>query len=402
MTHAISDMSAAERRPAQLILISLFVCSLGNSSIIPFMSYFIVDQLGMKPWHISLYSVITSIFIMIGNRLFGEMVDRSKPIFPLVFGASLGLVVASGVLCVVQSYWLLLVVVGPGIALASTGISTMFSLGRLYGEHFGLDLTRYNARVRMMTSLGWMFGPAASYLIAAHFGTLAVFKFVFILSLVGSATSFFTVPHDFCGPRRHIALREDGSREGWFDNKPLWLAAFVCFLFNIAHVLCSAALPLFYTEEAHLPVYAPGLSLTLKCTGEVIAILASPMIMARIGRRNALYLSTGCGLIAFAVLHETNSLAHMVVGALLEGLYFGLFAGVAVTFIQGFAKGRVGRATSLYMNSLFLGSLAANTGIGIIASLVDFRAAIAVAGGAMVLAAAALFATRHADANADA
>jgi len=401
MTHAVSEMSVAERRPAQLILVSLFVSSLGNSSIIPFMTYFIVDQLGMKPWHISLYSVITSVFIMIGNRLFGEMVDRSKPVFPLVFGASLGLVLASGLLCVLQSYWLLLVVVSPGIALASTGISTMYSLGRLYGEHIGLDLARYNARVRTMTSLGWMFGPAASYLIAAHYGNLAVFKFVFVLSLIGTATSFFTVPHDFRGPRRSATLREDGSREGWFDNRPLWLAAFVCFLFNVAHVLCSAALPLFYTEEAHLPVYAPGLSLTLKCSGEVIAILASPMIMARIGRRNALYLSTACALVAFSVLYETDSLAHMMIGALIEGLYFGQFAGVAVTFMQGFAKGRVGRATSLYMNSLFLGSLAANTGIGLIASLVDFRAAIATAGGVMVLAAAALFATRHADAQAD-
>jgi hypothetical protein len=54
------------------------------------------------------------------------------------------------------------------------------------------------------------------------------------------------------------------------------------------------------------------------------------------------------------------------------------------------------------MNSLFLGSLAANTGTGLIASFYDFRAAIVAAAGVMVLAAVALFMTRRADQAADA
>jgi SET family sugar efflux transporter-like MFS transporter len=278
----------------------------------------------------------------------------------------------------------------------------MYSLGRLFAEQNGLDLPRYNARVRMMTSLGWMFGPAASYLIAAHFGNIAVFRFVFALALIGLANTMLTLPRTFRGEVRTATTDANAGKPRWFDNRPLWLAAFVCLMFSIAHTLCAAALPLFYIQEAHLPVYAPGLSLTLKCAGEVVAISASPFLMARLGRRNSLYLSAGCAMLAFVVLHQTDDLLKMCIGASLEGLYFGLFAGVAVTFMQGFARGRVGRATSLYMNSLFLGSLAANTGTGLIASFYDFRAAIVAAAGAMVLAAVALFLTRHADAAADA
>jgi SET family sugar efflux transporter-like MFS transporter len=395
-------MSTADRRPAHFILLSLFICSLGNSAIIPFIGYFIVEELGLKPWHISIYSAVYSVMIMVGNRLSGEWIDKGGRIYPLVVGASLGLAVGSGLLSLFQSYWLLLVVVGPSVAVASAGVSTMYSLGRLFAEQNGLDLPRYNARVRMMTSLGWMFGPAASYLIAAHLGNLAVFRFVFVLALIGLANSLLTLPRDFRGEVRTATADATAGKPRLFDNRPLWLAAFVCLMFSIAHTLCAAALPLFYIQEAHLPVYAPGLSLTLKCAGEVVAIFSSPFLMTKLGRRNSLYLSASCAMLAFIVLHQTDDLLKMCVGATLEGLYFGLFAGVAVTFMQGFARGRVGRATSLYMNSLFLGSLAANTGTGLIASFYDFRAAIVAAGGVMLLAAVALFMTRHADQAADA
>lgn len=335
-------MPPSARRSAQRILISLFICSLGNSAIIPFIGYFIVEELGLKPWHISVYSAVYSVMIIIGNRLTGEHIDKGRRIYPLVVGASLGLAIGSGLLCLVQSYWLMLVVVGPCIAVASAGVSTMYSLGRLFAEQNGLDLPRYNARVRMMTSLGWMFGPAASYLIAAHFGNVAVFVFVFALALIGLANSLFTLPRNFRSEVRTAVTDTPTGKPQWFDNRPLWLAAFVCLLFSIAHTLCAAALPLFYIQEAHLPVYAPGLSLTLKCAAEVVAIVSSPFLMTQLGRRNSLYLSAGCALLAFIVLHQTNSLLTMSIGATLEGLYFGLFAGVAVTFMQGFAQGRVG------------------------------------------------------------
>ena len=399
---AFPETASSSHRSAHLILLALFVCALGNSAFVPFVSYFIVEQLHLPPWHISVYSLLTSLLILAGNRLAGERVDHGARIFPIVMCASIGLTLASGVMSLFQSYWLLLFVAGPAIAVASTGTSTMYGLGRLYSAHLGMDQISYNARLRMMASLGWMIGPAATYLIAAHLGNVAVFRFVLMLALIGIAICYLSLPRDFRSPgvREIDGARSNGDRP--FDNRPLWLAALVCLLFSTAHVLCSSALPLFYTREAHLPLYTPGLSLTLKCAAEVAGIFCSTAIMQRIGRRRGLYLAAAFSLVAFAVLHQTNSMSEMVVGALLEGWYYGLFSGVAVTFMQGFAKGRMGRATSLYMNSLFLGSLLGNAATGLIASVMDFRTAIVGAAGVMAVAIFGLFLTRHADAAADA
>jgi len=103
------------------------------------------------------------------------------------------------------------------------------------------------------------------------------------------------------------------------------------------------------------------------------------------------------GILAFGVLYNASSLALMAAGASLEGLYYGTFAAVGMTFVQGFARGKIGRATALYMNSLFLGSMAGTTGMGIIASLYGFRAVIVAAAICMVAASAILFLTRATD-----
>jgi len=178
---------------------------------------------------------------------------------------------------------------------------------------------------------------------------------------------------------------------------PLWLAATVCFFFALAHTLCAASLPLYYIRDVDLPTYAPGVSLAIKCFVEVVSMSLSPWLMKRVGQRHALYLASLVGILAFGVLYNASSLTWMVAGASLEGLYYGTFAAVGMTFVQGFARGRIGRATALYMNSLFLGSMAGTTGMGVVASVYGFRAVIMAATLSMIAAGAMLFLTRATD-----
>ena len=88
----------------------------------------------------------------------------------------------------------------------------------------------------------------------------------------------------------------------------------------------------------------------------------------------------------------------MIVGSALEGLYYGIFAGVGITFVQSFAAGRVARATSLYMNGLFLGGLVAGSSMGLIAQMFDFRTAIQLASLGAIAAFVVLVVTRRSDA----
>lgn len=87
----------------------------------------------------------------------------------------------------------------------------------------------------------------------------------------------------------------------------------------------------------------------------------------------------------------------MVLTAALEGLYYGMFAGVAVTFVQSFAQGRIGRATSMYMNGLFLGGTLGSVSMGFIATWHSYQVAVLFASACAVAAIVLLYLTKNMD-----
>jgi SET family sugar efflux transporter-like MFS transporter len=160
------------------------------------------------------------------------------------------------------------------------------------------------------------------------------------------------------------------------QNSRLLIAASVCLAFALAHSMSMSALPLFYIREAGLPTYAPGISFSVKTLAEIVAILFAPLIMSRLGARDALRIAALLAVIAFFVLARVTNLPFLVLGAALEGLYYGLFAAVGLTYMQDLANGKVARATSMYMNCLFLGALIASPMMGFVAQFVSFGMAI--------------------------
>ena len=382
-----------------LILVLLLVGVLCNASIVPFMGVYIVEGLGKAPWMISLYSSLTIVVALIVNRQFGEWIDGGKRVAPIVLICIVAFVVGNLTILIAQTYWVLVTIVSLCFGISAGAVSTMYSFGRLYAEERKINLHRYNSYLRTMTSLGWMLAPALAFFIAGQFGYIAVFKLALSVAVVWLLLWAVVMPKDFVSPAS--ASKGSDRPEAVGPNRPLWLAAFACFCFSLAHVLCSNALPLFYIQEVGLPTFAPGLSFSVKTFVEIVAILASPVIIARVGSRNALFGSAVLGLAAFFVLSNVNSLMIMVAGSALEGLYYGIFAGVGINFVQSFAAGRMARATSLYMNSLFLGGLIAGTSMGIIAQFFDFRTAIQLAALGAVAAIIVLFLTRSYDAVAD-
>lgn len=377
-------------------LLLLLVGVMSTSAIVPFMGVYIVEGLGKDPWMISLYSAMTILVALVVNRQFGEWIDAGRRVRPLVLVCIVAFAIANCAVLIVQSYWILISVGFLCFGIASAAVSTMYSFGRLYAEREGLNITRYNSYLRSMTSLGWMISPALAFFMAGQFGYLAVFKMALGLAAVWAVLWYFVMPADFSVEPR-VKPGADKAPIPEVFNRPLWYAAFACFCFSLAHMLCSNALPLFYIQEVGLPTFAPGLSFSIKTFVEIIAILSSPLLISRLGARSALLCAAVLGVLAFWVLSLVTNLPLLIVGSALEGLYYGLFAGVGITFVQSFAAGRMARATSLYMNGLFLGGLIAGASMGLIAQFFDFKTAIQLASLGTIAAFVVLFATRRED-----
>lgn len=375
-------------RQVGLIFLLQFTSSLGGSGLIPLMGYFIVEGLGAEPWQIGLYTGLVMPLTLIANRWAGERLDDGFRIKPLLLISVCALILVAALLTQVTSLLMLVALAGPLMALTNMGAGTIFTFGRLYSERHGLDTAQVNSWLRMTVSLAWMVGPALSFALVAAYGFFAAFCCSFLIGFVYLTLWSVAVPADFRAERRRN--RTAGRQP---VNRGLLVAGLICLGFVVTNALFVSAMPLYFVEEIGLPGSTPGISLSVKCLVEIFVIFGSVRLAARIGTRQVLMLSACLAAVSMLLFSQVGSVWQVAAVSMLEGTYFGLFAGVAISFVQSFAPDRPGRATAVYMNSLFLGGMIGSVSMGFIASAADFRAVIYVAAMASMTALAVLIVT---------
>ncbi|UWR94729.1 MFS transporter [Phaeobacter inhibens] len=376
-----------------MFLLLLFCGTICTAMIVPFMSYFLVRGLGYEPWIISVYAGMAISLTLVANRQFARRIDAGARVFPLVGLAAAGFVCAAGALALLPALWVVLTAGVIGFGISSSAVSTMFSLGGSLAERHKVERVRFNAHMRATTSTAWMIGPAVTFLIADGIGLRAVFVMAVAVSMVWIGLWWFTLPRDITAmPGR--APAQDSAGQTAVAPQGLWLAAGFVFCLSSAHSLTFSALPIFYVEEVGLPGYAPGFAFSIKTFVEVIAIFSTPWVIARIGMWRALLAVTGLAVVTIQLLAAVQSFPQMLAGAALEGLYYGFYASLGISYVQSFAPDTPARATAMYWNTLMVSGVMAGPAVGLIAQAYDFQTVIRCASGVAVVAAAVLIVGR--------
>lgn len=293
----------------------LFVGTVCNAMIAPFMGFFIVEGLKQPPWTISIYAGALSCLAIAINRQFARRIDRGESASALIGIALGGYLLANLALSTVPSLWATLTFGVVGFGVSTSAVSTMFSLGAALAEQQQIERNRLNAFMRATTSTAWMVGPAVSFLIADQIGKIAVFRF------------------------------------------------------------CR---------------YAPGTAFTVKTFVEVLAIFSTPLLIARFGIRKPLMATALLAVVAIQVLASVQTFPQMLVGAAMEGLYYGLYASLGISFVQSYAGSGPARATAIYWNTLMISGILAGPAVGLIAQAYGFRTVLQVASSVAFLAAVVL------------
>ncbi|AUQ70861.1 MFS transporter [Phaeobacter sp. HS012] len=372
-----------------MFLLLLFCGTICTAMIVPFMSYFLVRGLGYEPWIISVYAGMAISLTLVANRQFARRIDAGARVFPLVGLAAAGFVCAAGALALLPALWVVLTAGVIGFGISSSAVSTMFSLGGSLAERHKVERVRFNAHMRATTSTAWMIGPAVTFLIADGIGLRAVFVMAVAVSMVWIGLWWFTLPRDITAmPGR--APAQDCFGQTAVAPQGLWLAAGFVFCLSSAHSLTFSALPIFYVEEVGLPGYAPGFAFSIKTFVEVIAIFSTPWVIARIGMWRALLAVTGLAVVTIQLLAAVQSFPQMLAGAALEGLYYGFYASLGISYVQSFAPDTPARATAMYWNTLMVSGVTAGPAVGLIAQAYDFQTVIRCASAVAVVAAAVL------------
>ncbi|MCV3273854.1 MFS transporter [Roseobacter sp. WL0113] len=360
----------------------LFVGTLCGSMIVPYMGFFIVDGLGREPWTISLYAGCVAVLAVAINRVFAKWMDDGARPFPLIGIAAAGCLVAAAALTFAPAFWTVMTFGVLGFSASASAMATMFSLGGIIAGQLDIARTSFNAYMRATTSTAWMVGPAASFLVADRFGHEAVFAFATVMALIWLSLWWWVAPRDAALNPRPAPQPGAAHQVGRIG---LWIAVVFVFCLSVAHFLTFTALPLFFVQEVGLPGYAPGHAFSIKTFVEVLAILLTPLLIARIGIRRLLLATAVLAVLAIQYLASIQSYGQMLLGAALEGFYYGLFSTLGISFVQSFAEDRPAYATAMYWNTLMVTGLLGGPAAGLIAQLYDFRTAILVASGVALL-----------------
>ncbi|MFS4580195.1 MFS transporter [Phaeobacter sp. C3_T13_0] len=381
-----------------LFLMLLFCGTICSSMIIPFMGYFLVEGLGYEPWIISIYAGMAIGLTLVANRQFARRIDAGARVFPLVGFAATGFIFAAGSLTFAPNLWVVLTAGVLGFGTSSSAVSTMFSLGGSLAERHQVERVRFNSHMRATTSTAWMVGPAVTFLIADRIGLQAVFATALCLSLVWLALWWFTLPRDITAMARTATPKTTTSKTDMgapsVAPRGVWLAAGFVFCLSTAHSLTFSSLPLFYVQEVGLPGYAPGFAFTIKTSVEVIAIFSTPWVIARFGMWRALVVVTGLAIVTIQLLAAVQSFPQMLAGAALEGMYYGFYASLGISYVQSFAPDTPARATAIYWNTLMVSGVLAGPAVGVIAQIYDFQTVIRSASVVAIVAAGVLIAGR--------
>jgi SET family sugar efflux transporter-like MFS transporter len=99
--------------------------------------------------------------------------------------------------------------------------------------------------------------------------------------------------------------------------------------------------------------------------------------------------------VTILLLSYVQTFPQMLAGAALEGLYYGLYASIGISFLQSFAGDRPAQVTALYWNVLSVSGILAGPVTGLIAQVYNFQTAIQVASAVAAFAALLLLAAAH-------
>ncbi len=369
------------------ISLLLLINGICMSALVPVMGYFMIEGLGLPAWTIGVYAGFVTAITFALNRWAGGQFDKGAAVLWLVLAAGGAYCMAALTLTFANGLAILLIAVAPLMSLANTGMGTTFAFGRLSAERAQVPIGQANSFLRAAVSLAWMIGPAVSFSVIGAYGFAPAFAAAAILGFMWIALLYWIVPADFRTDGRTRATSEaDGMNWG------LTLAGIICLLFVLITALFESAMPMYFIQDVHLPAYAPGLSLSVKCFLELFTIFGSGWLADRFGVRRVLVGAALIALVTMLLYANVSSIGELIAVSALDGFYYGLFAGVAITYCQSFAPDRPGRATAVYSNSYAVASMIGSVAMGFIASATSFRTVIFVAAAVACVVIAALVA----------
>nr|WP_202819762.1 sugar efflux transporter [Thaumasiovibrio subtropicus] len=344
--------------------------ALAFAFVLPIMSLFLVEELNAQPMYIGLYTTTASLMtILISPKLTG-LIDKgvsSKHVFLLtlagIFFGALGFSAAS-------EFWHALLIGMFVMPFASSSIPVVLTIIRGFADATGENSTQLNSQMRSSVSLLWIFGPPLAFVSVDKLGfTLNYFLAATIASLV-----FLFVAVMLKLPADAKASKSNVSKTVERLPKEVWYLAAVMFLANVANSTYLNAMPIYLTRELGLPKSYPGILLGLTAAIEIPIMLLAAKWSKKHGKGGLLKVGFASAMLFYIGMYSLHDFYLLLPLQLINGVFFGIFVGLGVTYMQDLAPKAIGKASAFYTNTMLVGTMVGTSLMGVISQGFGFKA----------------------------
>jgi MFS transporter, SET family, sugar efflux transporter len=340
------------------LLATNFVLGLTSAFIAPFGSLWATQEIGMSQRFLGVFMTVNSLSAIVVTSLLARWSDSHVTRRTLLCAGACAGALGNIGYAFVREPLLLLAIGSSALAVASLSFAQLFAhvreeLGR--PEHEGADVPFAMGVLRACYALAWMIGPNLGAWIKVRFGYQGLFL---------ATTAFFLLllcfVVCFVARRTPVAAARPAERglAAWGLRQPLLLAHCAAFgLMFAAFTLNGLNLPLFLTKTLGGSEKDVGAAFAISPLFEMLFMVVFGHLAARGHQRSVILLGASASVCYFIALGFVTAPWQVYPLQVLNAAAVAVTVSVAIPFVQDLLPGKTGVATSLFSNSLKVGSL---------------------------------------------
>ncbi|MEP4544853.1 MAG: sugar efflux transporter [Saccharospirillum sp.] len=337
-----------------MVLRLLALCLLlgtAGASVFPVLSTHLAINLGIEPLWIGVFFAANTLAGIGVSQWLAKRSDAGMSRMKILYVSVIVSMIGSVGLGVVTWYPLLLVVGMVWFGLSSTAQPQLFALAREQVNDQQAAL--FQSVLRATISMSWIAGPPLAYLLFDWLGFRT-------LMMITAAIFFLTLL--MLPGMKDTRLSGSVSKVSVTDPRVLGLMLVTIAIFA-ANSMYIVYMPLYVRDVLGLMTIAPGLLMGLAAGLEIPIMIFGGAQAWRWHLFSPLKVAAISGMIFYTGVWWFDSFNMLLVMQLFNAGLVGLAAGIGISIFQSLMKDRLGMASTLYTNSIKIGSLA-GAGLG--------------------------------------
>jgi SET family sugar efflux transporter-like MFS transporter len=366
--------SRTNRSRLPQLLVGVLLLGIADSMIGPYLVLFGADEAGLSPLQVGVFMSLIAVGGLAVSTWLGRRYDRSASRWPALVAVA-GPAIGYLTLTATTSYPVLLLV---GLGLLGAGMAAfpqLFTLARTHLDHSsGGAARRGTPALRSVWSLAWAIGPVLGA------ATLSRHGYDGLMMLTAFAFALVALPLSLLGATP-VPPRRPGPKTGEAPpTRPMVLVAASFTLLHTAMLSGSVALPLYVTRTLARPDGDVGLLFSICALVEIPAALSMMFLPARVGKARVILLGMLLFGAYFVLVAASSSMPLLIGTQLARGVALAVVGSLGITYVQDLLPHATGRATTMFANTVTIGSLISGVLAGATAQALGYRAALLLCG----------------------